>query len=93
MESYGLCHGGDHRAPRTGGSCPCGMVTLVPARKPAAPPEDDVLALLERYLREGPEALDPGAAALLRERASRLLAALDAGGGGAPIDLAARRAA
>ena len=26
------CPGSDHRAPRTGGSCGCGMVTLVPAR-------------------------------------------------------------
>ena len=26
------CPGSDHRAPRSGGACACGMVTLVPAR-------------------------------------------------------------
>lgn len=25
------CTGGDHDAPRTGGSCPCGAVTYIPA--------------------------------------------------------------
>lgn len=29
-EVVASCPGGDHRAPRTGGSCPCGMVTAVP---------------------------------------------------------------
>jgi hypothetical protein len=53
------------------------MVTRIPSRRPAAPPETDVLALLERCLRDGPGGLDPVASGLLRERAAQLLAALD----------------
>ncbi|WP_456545471.1 MULTISPECIES: hypothetical protein [unclassified Blastococcus] len=54
------------------------MVTRIPARTPApAPLGSDVLALLERCLRDGPGALDPAASGLLRERAAQLLAALD----------------
>ncbi|MGY1747023.1 hypothetical protein [Blastococcus sp. SYSU D00695] len=95
MNGSGSCRGGDHRAPQDGGSCPCGMVTRVPARRPAAPRRNDTgaapdpadsnavgldtaaLALLERCLREGTGALDPAASTLLRDRATRLLAALD----------------
>ena len=78
MNGYGVCRGGDHRAPQTGGSCPCGMVTRIPARRPAPEPLGaDVLALLERCLRDGPGPLDPVASGLLRERAAQLLAALD----------------
>ncbi len=78
MNGYGVCRGGDHRAPQTGGSCPCGMVTRIPARRPVPEPLGaDVLALLERCLRDGPSVLDPVASGLLRERAAQLLAALD----------------
>ena len=78
MNGYGVCRGGDHRAPQTGGSCPCGMVTRIPARRPVPEPIGaDVLALLERCLRDGPGVLDPVASGLLRERAAQLLAALD----------------
>ena len=80
MNGYGVCRGGDHRAPQTGGSCACGMVTRIPARPPAVPPGADVLALLERCLRDGPGVLDPVASGLLRERATQLLAALDLAG-------------
>ena len=83
MNGYGVCRGGDHRAPLSGGSCPCGMVTRIPARRPAVPPSPpgaDVLALLERCLRDGPGVLDPVASGLLRERATQLLAALDLAG-------------
>ena len=77
------CAGGDHRAPSSGGSCACGMVTRIPARRPAPRPE--VRDLLARCLHDGPD--DPfgdrgaGAegtpdAAALRRRADRLLAAL-----------------
>ncbi|MGY1773614.1 hypothetical protein [Blastococcus sp. SYSU D00813] len=84
MNGYGVCRGGDHRAPQSGGSCPCGMVTRIPARRPApAPLGADVLDLLERCLRDGPGALDPQASGLLRDRAAQLLAALDVAGLGA----------
>ena len=36
MPPRSLCPGGDHRAPATGGSCACGMVTKIPTPKPAA---------------------------------------------------------
>jgi hypothetical protein len=53
------------------------MVTRIPARRPApAPLGADVLALLERCLRDGPGVLDAQASGLLRERAAQLLAAL-----------------
>ena len=84
MNGYGVCRGGDHRAPQSGGSCPCGMVIRIPARQPVVPaatPGADVLALLERCLRDGPGSLDPAASGLLRERATQLLAALDLAGG------------
>ena len=78
MNGHGVCRGGDHRPPPTGGSCPCGMVTRIPARPSTPPPlGSDVLALLERCLRDGPGALDPAASGLLRQRAAQLLAALD----------------
>ncbi|WP_409332468.1 hypothetical protein [Trujillonella humicola] len=81
MNGYGVCRGGDHRAPQSGGSCPCGMVTRIPARRPApAPLGADVLALLDKCLRDGPGVLDPQASGLLRERAAQLLAALDVPG-------------
>jgi hypothetical protein len=81
VNGNGVCRGGDHRAPQSGGSCPCGMVTRIPARRPAPePPGADVLALLERCLRDGPGVLDPRASELLRERAVQLLAALDVAG-------------
>ncbi|RBY85255.1 hypothetical protein [Blastococcus sp. TF02A-26] len=59
------------------------MVTRIPARRPAPPATPlgaDVLALLERCLRDGPGVLDPEASGLLRERAAQLLAALDVAG-------------
>jgi hypothetical protein len=80
VNGNGVCRGGDHRAPLSGGSCACGMVTRIPARRPAAPPGADVLALLERCLREGPGGLDPVASGLLRARATQLLAALELAG-------------
>jgi hypothetical protein len=84
VNGNGVCRGGDHRAPQSGGSCACGMVTRIPARRPAVPPSPsgaEVLALLERCLRDGPGVLDPVASGLLRERATQLLAALDLAGG------------
>jgi hypothetical protein len=73
MSGSGKCSGGNHHAPKTGGSCPCGMVTRLPTSAPEPPPE--VLALLAQCLEDGIEGLDAGAARLLRERADRLLAA------------------
>ncbi len=79
------CPRGDHRAPKTGGSCACGMVTRIPARRapvvqpPAAPPAE-VLALLAQCLDDGVQALDATTIALLRARADRLLSALTTAG-------------
>jgi hypothetical protein len=64
------CPRGDHRAPRTGGSCACGMVTRIPARRSA--PAVDVRDLLASSLGDVPD--DP------RQAADRLLAALAAAG-------------
>ena len=72
------CSGGNHHTPKTGGSCPCGMVTRLPASAAEPPPE--VLELLAQCLGDGVEALDAGAAMLLRERADRLLAAFSTAG-------------
>ena len=80
MIECGRCYGGRHEAPKSGGSCPCGMVTriLAPKRAPAGPPPE-VLALLAQCL-DGSEGLDAAASGLLRERADRLLAALTTAG-------------
>ncbi len=75
------CSGGKHTAPQTGGSCPCGMVTRIPApKRPAAGPPPEVLALLAQCLDDGSQALDAATAGLLRERADRLMAALTTAG-------------
>ena len=76
-----MCSGGKHVAPTTGGSCPCGMVTRIPARtRPATEPPPEVLALLAQCLDDGSEALQAAASGLLCERADRLLAALTSAG-------------
>ena len=81
MVEPGRCFGGKHLAPKTGGSCACGMVTRIPAPKPpAAGPSPEVLALLAQCLGDGAEGLDAAASGLLRERADRLLAAFTTAG-------------
>jgi hypothetical protein len=81
MFELGRCPGSKHVAPKTGGSCPCGMVTRIPApKRPAAAPSPEVLALLAQCLDDGAEGLDAAASGLLRERADRLLAALTTAG-------------
>lgn len=69
-----VCARGEHLAPRTGGSCPCGMVTRVPVRRPASSGVRDLIA---RGLVEAggvPDLAD------LRRRADRVLRVLaDAG--------------
>ena len=80
------CPRGDHRAPKAGGSCPCGMVTRIPARRaapaaqPPATPPAEVLALLAQCLDDGVQSLDATTIALLRARADRLLSALTTAG-------------
>jgi len=75
------CSGGKHLAPKTGGSCPCGMVTRILApKRPAAGPPPEVLALLAQCLDDGSLGLDAAASGMLRERADRLLAALTTAG-------------
>jgi hypothetical protein len=77
-----LCTGGKHLAPATGGSCPCGMVTRIPApKRPPAGPPPEVRAMLAEYLDEWSESLEAAASRLLREleaAASRLLRELEA---------------
>lgn len=76
-----LCSGGKHLPPTDGGSCACGMVTRIPARKrPAASPPPEVLTLLAQCLDEGVGALDAASAGLLRARADRLMAAFTTAG-------------
>ena len=78
MSASGRCSGGNHVPPKTGGSCPCGMVTRLPPPADEVPPE--VLALLAQCLDDGVEGLDAATARLLRERADRLLAAFTTAG-------------
>lgn len=81
MFELGRCPNSNHVAPKTGGSCPCGMVTRIPPRKrPAAAPSPEILALLTQCLDDGAQGLDAASAGLLRERADRLLTALTTAG-------------
>ena len=81
MFEPGMCSGGKHPAPKAGGSCPCGMVTRIPApKRPVAGPPPEILALLAQCLDDGSEALDAAASGLLREQADRLMAALTTAG-------------
>ena len=81
MFAPGKCSGGKHLAPKTGGSCPCGMVTRIPARKASpAGPSPEIMALLAQCLEDGSPAIDAAASGLLRDRADRLLAALTTAG-------------
>jgi len=81
MSELRKCSGGKHLAPKTGGSCPCGMVTRIPApKRVTAGPPPEVLALLAQCLNDGSPALDAAASGLLSERASQLLAALTTAG-------------
>jgi hypothetical protein len=68
MTGHG-CTGAEHRPPSAGGSCPCGMVTRIPARRPE--PARAVRDLLVRSLGDVPDA---------SAAADRLLAALAAAG-------------
>ncbi len=64
------CAGADHRPPSSGGSCACGMVTLVPARPRATGLRDVLARMLDDSSGEGGPAMD----------ADRMLAALAAAG-------------
>ncbi|MBN1091645.1 hypothetical protein JKP75_03085 [Blastococcus sp. TML/M2B] len=68
-----VCAHGDHRPPARGGSCPCGMVTRIPARTPPASADDAVRDLIARCLVERGGVAD---LAGLRQRADRVLGAL-----------------
>jgi len=77
MPEDDVCAHGDHRAPAAGGSCPCGMVTRVPAVRPGTTGDAGVRDLIARFLVEGGGVADlPG----LRRRADRVLAALTEAG-------------
>jgi hypothetical protein len=81
MIEFGRCPGSNHVAPKTGGSCPCGMVTRIPPRtRPAAAPSPEVLTLLTQCLDDAAEGLNGAASEPLSERAGRLLAALTTAG-------------
>ncbi|SOC46971.1 hypothetical protein SAMN05660748_0551 [Blastococcus aggregatus] len=81
-----VCAHGDHRAPVTGGSCRCGMVTRVPVARPVASGDSRARDLIARCL-----AGRGGVADLpdLRLRADRVLDALAAAG----LEVALRPAA
>lgn len=71
MPHHDACAHGKHLAPVTGGSCPCGMVTRVPAAASAS--VDRMRDLVARCLVERGGTADlPD----LRRRADRVLAAL-----------------
>ena len=94
MVGSGKCFGAKHIAPKTGGSCPCGMVTRIPApTRPAPGPSPEVLALLAQCLDDGSGALDAAASGLHRERADRLLVALAKAGLSLSAGAEGRRAA
>jgi hypothetical protein len=67
-----VCAHGDHRAPVTGGACPCGLVTRVPVHSDV-PDDHGVRDLIARCLveRGGVTALPD-----LRRRAEAILGAL-----------------
>ena len=67
------CANANHVAPATGGACPCGLVTRVPAPPAAAEENPTVRDLVARCLVERGGLADlPG----LRQRADRVLRAL-----------------
>ena len=68
-----VCAHGDHRPPETGGACPCGMVTRVPAIRPGTSGPPTARDLIARCLVERGGVADlPD----LRRRADRVLRAL-----------------
>jgi hypothetical protein len=51
------CSGGEHEAPTTGGSCPCGLVTRVPASgdlHERAEAAEHTVARVRAFIREFP---------------------------------------
>lgn len=72
-----ICAHGDHRAPVTGGTCRCGLVTRVPASRPAAPGDARVRDLIAGCLAGRGGVTD---LADLRARADRVLDALATAG-------------
>ncbi len=72
-----VCAHGDHRAPVTGGTCRCGMVTRVPAPRPEAPGDARVRDLIAGCLAGRGGVAD---LADLRVRADRVLDALATAG-------------
>jgi hypothetical protein len=82
MDEPWRCTGGKHLAPATGGSCPCGMVTRIPApKRPPAGPPPEVLAMRAQYLDEWSQSLEAAASRVLRDleaAASQVLRDLEA---------------
>jgi hypothetical protein len=77
MPEDDVCAHGDHRPPVTGGACPCGMVTRIPAVRPESTGHAEVRDLIARCLVEWggiPDLAD------LRSRADRVLGALTQAG-------------
>lgn len=72
-----VCAHGDHVAPATGGTCPCGLVTRVPAARPVMDDDASLRDLVARCLVERGGVTDlPD----IRRRADRVLRALAAAG-------------
>jgi hypothetical protein len=69
-----VCAHGDHLAPPTGGACPCGMVTFVPADRPAASGDPAVRDLVARCLVERGGVADLPDLRLRADRVLRVLA-------------------
>lgn len=77
MPDDDVCAHGEHLAPAAGGTCPCGMVTRVPAAPAELPGDARVRDLVARCLVDRGGVTD---LAGLRRRADRVLAALAGAG-------------
>ena len=88
MPEDDVCARGDHRPPAAGGSCPCGMVTRVPAARTETVAGARVRDVIARCLVERGGVAD---LTELRRRADRVLGALSDAGLLVPAEAAGER--